>query len=302
MAPRPRRARDGQACLGRRLGIPGRGQGSEGFRIERCIARIERRGAWSWSPVGSGACSDVVRRNCRARRTVKNNLGTLMRCCPAVGRHPRVERRADAGRDLGCRCGGVPDEVLVVDGGSTDDTAAVAGRLGARVLVGATRPGRAACSRRARRQGRPGCCCCTPTPSLARAGRRWWRRISAGSRIAPAISASRWTVTIRGHGGWNGLVAWRCRALALPYGDQGLLIASRPAARGGRHATVAVDGRCGSGGTAGPAPARGVDGGCDHLGGRNGSVTGGIGGRLRNLACLSLYFAGVPPRLIAWLY
>jgi hypothetical protein len=97
------------------------------------------------------------------------------------------------------------------------------------------------------------------------------------------------------------LVAWRCRVLALPYGDQGLLLhrdllravgGVRPlplmedvdlVRRLGRHRLAGLE----------------VD-----------AVTlaakwqrqGWYRRSARNLLCLSLYFAGMPPRLIARLY
>jgi rSAM/selenodomain-associated transferase 2 len=97
------------------------------------------------------------------------------------------------------------------------------------------------------------------------------------------------------------LVAWRCRALALPYGDQGLLIH--------RSLLEAVGG-------VRPLPLmEDVDLvrrlGSRRLVGLDIAATtsaakwqreGWQRRTLRNLACLSLYFAGVPPRLIARLY
>ena len=97
------------------------------------------------------------------------------------------------------------------------------------------------------------------------------------------------------------LVAWRCRALALPYGDQGLLLSRalyeavggfRPlplmedvdlVRRLGRRRLVAL-----------PVPAVTSAGRWRREGWRRRSA--------RNLACLSLWFMGVPPRLIARLY
>ena len=97
------------------------------------------------------------------------------------------------------------------------------------------------------------------------------------------------------------LVAWRCRALALPYGDQGLLIhRTLYAAVGGfrplplfedvdmarrltRARLVALD-------VAAVTSAR------RYL--RSGYLLRPA----RNLCCLSLYFMGLPPRLIARIY
>jgi rSAM/selenodomain-associated transferase 2 len=197
---------------------------------------------------------------------------------------------------LGC----APAEVLVVDGGSTDDTRAVATRLGARVLAAPRGRGE---------QIAAGC---------AAASQPWLLLLHADTRLAAGWAAAAVT-HIRTHPDRAGyfrfaldsedaparrlerLVAWRCRALALPYGDQGLLIhrdllraagGIRPlplmedvdlVRRLGRHRLSAL----------------GVE-----------AVTsaakwqreGWYCRSLRNLLCLTLCLAGVPPRLIARLY
>ncbi len=97
------------------------------------------------------------------------------------------------------------------------------------------------------------------------------------------------------------LVAWRCARLGLPYGDQGLVIGRgfyeslggfRPlplmedvdfARRIGRRRLVALE-------------TEAVTSAARYR--REGYVRR----PLRNLACLGLYFAGVPPRAIARLY
>ena len=97
------------------------------------------------------------------------------------------------------------------------------------------------------------------------------------------------------------LVAWRCRVFALPYGDQGLLIH--------RDLLAAVGGIR-------PLPLMEDVDLVRRLGRRRlmpldaTAVTsaekwqrqGWYRRSLRNLACLTLYFAGVPPRHIARLY
>jgi hypothetical protein len=97
------------------------------------------------------------------------------------------------------------------------------------------------------------------------------------------------------------LVAWRVRTLALPYGDQGLLIRRdfyrslggfRPwplmedvdlVRRIGRHRLTVLRS------AARTSAERWRRGGWKRR-------------SLRNLGCLTLYFLGVPPRLIAHLY
>jgi rSAM/selenodomain-associated transferase 2 len=97
------------------------------------------------------------------------------------------------------------------------------------------------------------------------------------------------------------LVAWRCRVLGLPYGDQGLLIARRSyeavggfrplvlmedvdlARRLGRRRLVGID-----------HPAITSAARYRRAGYRRRSA--------RNLLCLGLYFLGLPPRALARLY
>jgi rSAM/selenodomain-associated transferase 2 len=191
-------------------------------------------------------------------------------------------------------------EVLVVDGGSRDETPAVARRCGARVLDSA--PGRG-------RQLALG----------AGAARGAWLLFLH----ADTVPASGWAEAARafmaertGRAAYfafalddpspearrlERLVAWRCRALALPYGDQGLLIprALYEAVGGFRPLPLMED----------------VDL-VRRLGRRRlaalpvAAVTSAErwrreGWRLRsarNLACLSLWFLGVPPGAIKRLY
>jgi rSAM/selenodomain-associated transferase 2 len=97
------------------------------------------------------------------------------------------------------------------------------------------------------------------------------------------------------------MVAWRCRVLALPYGDQGLLIARSLydgvggfaplplmedvdlARRLGRRRLARLGARC-------------------FASARRYRRDGYLRRPLRNLMCLSLYFAGVPPARLVRLY
>jgi len=194
---------------------------------------------------------------------------------------------------------GTADDVVVADGGSSDGTAAVAARAGARV-VGCAR-GRGA----------------QLAAGIAAARGAWLLLLHADTRLGPGWhgAATRFMADPARAGYFRfaldspdprarrleALVAWRCRVLALPYGDQGLLIARdlldrvggiRPlplmedvdlARRLGRARLAALDA------TATTSAQRWEQGGWRRR-------------SARNLACLSLWYAGVPPRLIARLY
>jgi rSAM/selenodomain-associated transferase 2 len=192
------------------------------------------------------------------------------------------------------------DEAVVVDGGSIDGTSALAVSLGARVLAAP--------------RGRGG----QLAEGVAAARGDWLLLLHADTSLAPG-----WQDAIRGHmatsperAGYcrfvldsadprarrlERLVAWRSRALGLPYGDQGLLIhrdllravggiGSLPlmedvdlVRRLGRRRLVAPD----------AAAVTSAEKWQRHGWHRRSA---------RNLLCLTLYFAGVPPRLIARLY
>ncbi len=196
--------------------------------------------------------------------------------------------------------GTLPREIIVSDGGSTDDTVAIARAFGCRVV---TAP-----------RGRGSQLAAGATAGQA----SWLLLLHADTRLAPG-----WAEAAIRHMGTNPhkagyfrfclddvaqaarrlerAVAWRCRVLALPYGDQGLLIAQhllrsvggiRPlplmedvdlVCRLGRERLVALD-------------AVAVTSADRHR--RDGYVCRSV----RNLLLLGLWFAGVPPRLLARLY
>lgn len=209
----------------------------------------------------------------------------------------------NAARTLPAVLSGLPARrVIVVDGGSTDATATLARAAGARVVEAPKGRG----------------------PQLmagAAAGRAAWLLfLHADTRLGPG-----WDEAVRRHGAdpanreragyfrlrfdsqsslarrWERAVAWRSRALGLPYGDQGLLIARsfyenlggfRPlplmedvdlVRRIGRHRLMALE-------------AEAVTSAERY------ERDGWLLRPARNLACLSLYVAGVPPRLIRRLY
>src|SRR5918995_3940902 len=193
-------------------------------------------------------------------------------------------------------------EVLVVDGGSRDATRDVARRGGARVVESA--PGRG-------RQLALGA-------EEARA--EWLLFLHADTRPAPGWAAvARAFMAAPGNTGQAAyfafalddpsrearrlerMVAWRCRALALPYGDQGLLIPRTlyGAAGGFRPLPLMEDvdlvRRLGRRRLAAlPVPAVTSAERWNREGWRRRSA--------RNLLCLSLWFLGVPPRIIRRVY
>ncbi|MEJ0017772.1 MAG: TIGR04283 family arsenosugar biosynthesis glycosyltransferase [Acetobacteraceae bacterium] len=186
------------------------------------------------------------------------------------------------------------DEVVVADGGSTDGTRDLATAFGAHVIQAPRGRGSQMAA------------------GVAAARGDWLLLLHADTRLALGWRNAR----VPGRAGYfrfaldsddprarrlEWLVAWRCRIMALPYGDQGLLLprALLEAAGGiralplmedvdlihrlGRRRLVALD-----------LPALTSAAKWERQGWYRRS--------LRNLACLSLYFAGMPPRLIARLY
>lgn len=195
---------------------------------------------------------------------------------------------------------GVPDELIVADGGSDDGTPAIAERLGARVVAAARGRGTQLAAGAAEAHG------------------DWLLLLHADTRLDAgwAETAQRLMRTYIDRAGYfrfrldaadprarrlERLVAWRCRIFALPYGDQALLLPRalldavggvRPlplmedvdlVRRLGRRRLVALDA------AAITSAARWQRDGWYRR-------------SLRNLCCLTLYSVGVPPALIARLY
>jgi rSAM/selenodomain-associated transferase 2 len=195
---------------------------------------------------------------------------------------------------------GAVSEIVVADGGSIDGTPEVAASLGARVIEAGRGRG----------------------PQLAAAASAargdWLLLLHADTRLE-----SGWAEAARNHMGSNTgragyfrfaldsadprarrlerMVAWRCRRLGLPYGDQGLLIHRELLAQvGGIRPLPLMEDvdlvrRLGHNRLAALTP-RAIT---------SAERWEGEGWRLRsarNLVCLSLYLAGMPPRVIARLY
>jgi rSAM/selenodomain-associated transferase 2 len=193
-------------------------------------------------------------------------------------------------------------EVIIADGGSSDETVARGGSMGARVIQARRGRGMQLAAGAAAASGDWLLFLhadCRPEPGWERAATAFLSVSQAESRAGyfdlalddPAPAARR----------LERIVDWRCRVLALPYGDQGLLIARTLydavggfsplplmedidlVRRLGRRRLARIGAQC-------VASARRY---------RHG---GYLRRPLRNLLCLALYFAGVPPARIIRLY
>ncbi len=228
-----------------------------------------------------------------ARRDLAN-LGVIIPALDAAATLPATLAALTAEARLG--------EILVVDGGSADATAPIAAAGGARVL------------RAPRGRGTQ------IAAGVAASAAPWLLILHADTVLAPgwADIVARFIAAPgnRDRAGFfrftlasplpaarrlERAVAWRCRTLALPYGDQGLLIARdclsaiggvRPLPlmedvdlirRLGRARLVALDHAATTAATR-----------FERDGWRRRSAM--------NITCLMLYHLGLPPRLIARLY
>lgn len=187
------------------------------------------------------------------------------------------------------------DEVVVIDGGSTDGTQALAAGLGVRVVQAMRGRGSQL------------------AVGVAVARGEWLLLLHADTRLAPGWRQARIDPGRAAYFRFaldsddsrarrlERLVAWRCRVLALPYGDQGLLIhRDLLEAVGGIRALPLMEDvdlvRRLNRRRLVPLDVAAI------TSAEKWRRQGWYWHSLRNLLCLTLYFAGLPPRLIARLY
>ena len=192
--------------------------------------------------------------------------------------------------------------ITVCDGGSRDDTPAIARRAGVRVVTApAGRGGQLSAGADSgeapwlfflHADSRPG-------PGWSEAIRRF--ATDAGNQDRATYFRLRLDSADRRARRIERLVDWRCRTFGLPYGDQGLVLARAFYRRLGGFATVPLMEDVELARRIGrrrlvPLDAEMI------TSARRYERDGWVLRPLRNLSCLGLYFAGVPPHVIRRLY
>jgi rSAM/selenodomain-associated transferase 2 len=230
-------------------------------------------------------------------------MGTLQERSSISAIIPTLNAAETLSATLDALCGSaMVGEIIVADGGSSDETLPHAGSAGARVVMASRGRGVQLAAGAAAASGHWLLFLhadCRPEPGWESAVDAFLAAPEAQSRAGyfdlalddPAPVARR----------LEHIVAWRCRVLALPYGDQGLLIARTLydnvggfaplplmedvdlVRRLGAHRLTRIGARC-------------------IASARRYRHEGYFRRPLRNLVCLSLYFAGVPPGRIVRLY
>ncbi len=191
-------------------------------------------------------------------------------------------------------------EIVVVDGGSRDDTVAIAEGLGARVIE--SEPGRGRQMNAGAAVGRGETLLFLHADTLLPTGfEQYVRRVLAGSNVVLGAFLFRLDVRTIALRAVERLVAVRCRLLGLPYGDQGLFLrrSTFDALGGFRDLPIMEDfdlvrraGRMGRVEIA-PAPAT--------TSARRWVVRGALRTTLVNQLCVAAFVLGVAPaRIASW--
>ncbi len=216
---------------------------------------------------------------------------------------PTLNRAETLPRLLACLCAQpLIGEIIVADGGSADRTVVLAEALGALIVNAA--PGRGT----------------QLAAGAAAASGRWLLFLHADCRPEPgwpqAVIAFINAPQGEGRAGYfdfalddaapaarrlERIVAWRCRVLALPYGDQGLLISRALYDALGGFAPLPLMEDVDLARRLGRRRLARIGVSC-LASARRYRQDGYWRRPLRNLVCLSLYFAGLPPRRIMRLY
>ena len=198
--------------------------------------------------------------------------------------------------------GRLVDEIIVADGASGDDTVRLALRRGARVVAAPRGRGRQLAAGAGVARGDWLLFLhadCRPEAGWERAVEAFIAVPGSAGRAGyfafalddPAPAARR----------LERIVAWRCRRLALPYGDQGLLISRALYDAVGGYAPLPLMEDVDLARRLGPARLAPI-GAAICTSAKRYRDGGYVLRPLRNLLCLSLYFAGVPPERIVRLY
>jgi len=216
---------------------------------------------------------------------------------------PTLDEAASLPRTLAAlRSAAMLREIIVADGGSSDQTIAIARAAAARVVAAAR--GRGA----------------QLAAGAAAASGDWLLFVHADCRLdqgwEEAVRAFVCAPEAADRAGYfdlalddsapaarrlERLVAWRCRVLALPYGDQGLLISRALYDSVGGFAPIPLMEDVDLVRRLGRRRLARI--GARSIASARRYRQGGYWRRpLRNLACLSLYFAGMPPSRIVRLY
>ncbi len=199
------------------------------------------------------------------------------------------------------RATGLVADIIVSDGGSRDETFALAQAAGAHVVTGP--PGRGQQLAHGAQAARGDWLLFLHADTCLAAG--WEAAVTAFIAASGEHHAAAFAFALDDDAPaarrLERMVAWRCRWLALPYGDQGLLISRRlyDELGGFRPMPLMEDVdlvRCIGRARLSILDHRAVTSAARYR--RDGYLTRSA----RNLTCLSLFFIGVPPRLIAKLY